>query len=197
MFKLSNDGSTLDYSTLMGGDNNDTGSGIAVDVMGDIIVTGYTDSPNFPTTSNVFNRTMGGWYDIFVFKFDFPSIIKINSVTMLKDEKQINQAYSKLSQYTFRVNLIDTISSSDLDIKEEDSDVIQVCLGKSSPIHNPLNDHYLFESLAKNGTMSFTYIEVFNRLESIHKRVKKSKTNDIWFELTHQEFFPFKGPPLS
>ncbi|MFX0029861.1 MAG: hypothetical protein ACFE8B_11665 [Candidatus Hermodarchaeota archaeon] len=103
-----------------------------------------------------------------------------------------------LKKFMVKIGLIkDEKPEFDLDIKEEGNDIIQICLGKSSPVHNPLNEHYLFESLADNGTMSYTYIEVYNQLESIHKRVRKSRTNELWFELTHQEFYPFKGPPLS
>jgi hypothetical protein len=46
--KLSSDGSTLLYSTYLGGSSDDFGNGIAVDSSGDAYVTGSTTSPDFP-----------------------------------------------------------------------------------------------------------------------------------------------------
>ena len=54
--KLSASGSTLIYSTFLGGSNSDAGSSIAVDSAGNAYVTGSTDSNNFPTTAGVFQH---------------------------------------------------------------------------------------------------------------------------------------------
>ena len=43
---------TLVYSTLLGGDGNDQGNAIAVDQAGNVYITGYTDSDNFPETGD-------------------------------------------------------------------------------------------------------------------------------------------------
>jgi Beta-propeller repeat len=58
--KISADGSTLLYSTYLGGKNQDVGNGIAVDTFGDAYVTGTTLSPDFPVTPGVFNPLCGG-----------------------------------------------------------------------------------------------------------------------------------------
>jgi hypothetical protein len=59
--KLSADGSTLLYSTYLGGKNQDIGNGIAVDAFGDAYVTGATLSPDFPVTPpDVLNPDCGG-----------------------------------------------------------------------------------------------------------------------------------------
>lgn len=58
--KWSPDGSRLLYSTYLGGSGGDTGSGIAVDGSGSAYVTGYTSSPDFPTTSGAFGKTLSG-----------------------------------------------------------------------------------------------------------------------------------------
>ena len=57
--KLSADGSTLLYSTYLGGKNQDVANGIAVDSLGDAYVVGTTISPDFPVTSLSFNPSCG------------------------------------------------------------------------------------------------------------------------------------------
>ena len=68
--KLSSDGSSLVYSTLLGGSNNDSGRGLTVDGNGKAYITGYTrpfGGVPFPTTSGAFDETHnGGDRDVFV-----------------------------------------------------------------------------------------------------------------------------------
>jgi Beta-propeller repeat len=49
--KLNGDGSTLIFSTYLGGSNLDFGRSLKVDGMGDIYVTGFTRSTNFPAVN--------------------------------------------------------------------------------------------------------------------------------------------------
>jgi uncharacterized protein (TIGR03437 family) len=58
--KLNPVGSQLVFSTLVGGVNDDGGSGIALDPMGNIYVSGFTNSGEFPTTSDALQRTFPG-----------------------------------------------------------------------------------------------------------------------------------------
>ena len=79
VFKLSADGSTLLFSTFVGGSVDDVGNSIAVDSSGNAFVTGRTYSPDFPTV-NAYNSTYGGNGDCFVLKLlirppDFISVI--------------------------------------------------------------------------------------------------------------------------
>lgn len=55
--KISADGSTLVYATLLGGGDEDWGRAITVDGAGRAIVTGHTRSSDFPTTPGAFDRT--------------------------------------------------------------------------------------------------------------------------------------------
>ncbi len=58
--RLRADGSALVYSTYFGGSNHDIGKALAIDPSsGDAIVTGATDSPNFPV-ANPFQPALGG-----------------------------------------------------------------------------------------------------------------------------------------
>jgi len=61
----------LVYSTYLGGSGDDAGYGIALDGSDDAYLTGYTNSPNFPTTAGVFQTTFGGGrFDGFVTKLN-------------------------------------------------------------------------------------------------------------------------------
>jgi hypothetical protein len=58
--KISADGSTLLYSTFLGGKDLDVANGIAVDFSGEAYVTGTTHSADFPVTFGSFNVECGG-----------------------------------------------------------------------------------------------------------------------------------------
>ncbi len=71
MAKLNASGSALVYSTFLGGNDSDSGTGIAVDAAGDAYVRGHTESTNFPTTAGAFDITFnGGTLDAFVAKLN-------------------------------------------------------------------------------------------------------------------------------
>src|SRR5581483_3899629 len=48
--KLSANGSTWIYSTLLGGSKSDAATSVAIDQLGRAVVGGYTTSPDFPVT---------------------------------------------------------------------------------------------------------------------------------------------------
>jgi hypothetical protein len=68
--KLNRSGSALVYSTYLGGSGIDYESGITVDAWGNAYVTGYTNSPDFPTTAGALQTTYGGNGDAFVSKLN-------------------------------------------------------------------------------------------------------------------------------
>ena len=68
--KLNPTGSTLVYSTYLGGSGNDQGGWIAVDATGSAHVTGFTDSTDFPTTPGAFDESHNGGNDVFVTKLN-------------------------------------------------------------------------------------------------------------------------------
>jgi len=58
------------YSTFLGGGSNDVGTSIAVDGSGAAYVTGWTEFPDFPTTSGAYDRGHNGNSDVFVVKLN-------------------------------------------------------------------------------------------------------------------------------
>jgi hypothetical protein len=73
--KLSNDGSSLIYSTILGGAKNDYGLLINIDSLNNIYLAGQTLSVDFPTTINAYKRKFNysiDPLDIFITKFTQP-----------------------------------------------------------------------------------------------------------------------------
>jgi hypothetical protein len=72
--KIDASGTSLAYSTYLGGNNQSVGAGIAVDAAGSAYVTGYTDyvndSLNFPTTPGAFQTVGSGHNVVFVAKLN-------------------------------------------------------------------------------------------------------------------------------
>ena len=62
----------LAYSTFLGGTSHETGAAIATDAAGNAYVTGFTQSPNFPTTAGAYDRSgaASNNLDVFVSKLN-------------------------------------------------------------------------------------------------------------------------------
>jgi len=64
--RFSPTGSSLVYSTFLGGAGDDRATALALDAQGAATVAGITTSPNFPTTPGAFDTSLGGYGDAFV-----------------------------------------------------------------------------------------------------------------------------------
>lgn len=70
IFKMNNDLTLLEWSTYLGGQNDDATYSIKLDRDNNVYVGGGTNSSDFPTTMGVENETSGGGIDGFIAKFD-------------------------------------------------------------------------------------------------------------------------------
>jgi uncharacterized repeat protein (TIGR01451 family) len=70
VFKLNGQGNSLIYSGFLGGEENDSTEGVAVDAAGIAYVTGGTKSSAFPTTGNAFQSGRGGDTDAYLTKIN-------------------------------------------------------------------------------------------------------------------------------
>ena len=76
--KLSPSGDSLLYSTYFGGSNNDMVASIDVDNQGDVYISGFTESDDFPIM-NAYDASYNGYWDGFLSKFS-PSIGGVDSL---------------------------------------------------------------------------------------------------------------------
>jgi hypothetical protein len=68
--KLNSAGSALEYSTFLGGQDDDGGQDISLDGSGNVHVAGETGSSDFPTTAGAFDEMHNGFYDVFIAKLN-------------------------------------------------------------------------------------------------------------------------------
>jgi hypothetical protein len=114
--RLNQDGSKLNFSTFLGGTSLTRGEAMAVDLSGNVYVTGDYWSSDFPTTPGAFDTSFGGGSDGFVVKFQLPSYFAffIQSVSLLLNSAPIDTVYSRYDIYTLRVEFVNTMDISDL-----------------------------------------------------------------------------------
>jgi hypothetical protein len=82
------------FSTLLAGEGSDFVNGLALDPGGNLYITGYTESPDFPTTPGAFDTSFDGinglFGDAFVIKFTAnlpqPRVIAINDVSVVETD---------------------------------------------------------------------------------------------------------------
>jgi len=66
--KLSSDLGTRQAATFLGGSDWDSATALAIDGQGNVVVAGWTDSSDFPTTAGAYDATYNGGGDAFVAK---------------------------------------------------------------------------------------------------------------------------------
>ena len=61
---------SLTYGTFLGGAQGDVGYSVVIDSFSDILLTGYTLSPDFPVTADALQNSWGGGLNAFIARFD-------------------------------------------------------------------------------------------------------------------------------
>ncbi|OGH80280.1 MAG: hypothetical protein A3C10_03875 [Candidatus Magasanikbacteria bacterium RIFCSPHIGHO2_02_FULL_48_18] len=80
--KFSSDLATLSASTFIGGADTDQAGAIALDSSGNVYITGYTVSTNFPTSTGVYGQSNSGGDEVFVAKLN-SSLSSLSAATYL------------------------------------------------------------------------------------------------------------------
>jgi len=92
--KLNPSGGELLYSTFLGGRDEEQGSGIALDRSGNILVSGWTKSDDFPTTTGAFDTSYNGQADVFVVKLDSAGGILAYATLLGGDSTDVCQCFA-------------------------------------------------------------------------------------------------------
>ena len=69
--KLSSDLGTRQAATFLGGSDWDSATALAIDGQGTVVVAGWTESSDFPTTAGAYDATLDGFRDAFVARLSF------------------------------------------------------------------------------------------------------------------------------
>jgi hypothetical protein len=100
--KLNPEGTALVYSTYLGGNGEDQGLGIALDPSGNgnVYITGFTASTDFPTV-NPFQATFGGIADAFVAKIsENLCAVTVGSIAAPVNPVQVNTTVNASADFT-------------------------------------------------------------------------------------------------
>jgi hypothetical protein len=103
--KLNASGSSLVYSTYLGGSGGEYGSGIAVDNAGNAYITGYTQSSDFPTSAGAYDTTFNGGRDVFVSKFSFAPLVGDAVYSDINKNSLVDSGDSLTVQFDKRVRV--------------------------------------------------------------------------------------------
>jgi transposase-like protein len=106
------------------------------------------------------------------------------------------QSAELLKKFITKIGILKTKIPEIVEVSEgEDNGIVQISLGNTLQVHNPLSDHYIFENIAPNNTITYIYLEIFTRVQMKEAIMKNALDHKLWFEITTEEFQCPKGPP--
>ncbi|MBC7865332.1 MAG: PKD domain-containing protein [Bacteroidia bacterium] len=103
--KINPTGTSLVYSTYLGGDNWEEGNGIAMDLSGNAYVTGFTGSLNFPTTAGAFDVTQSGGSDPWLLKLNTAGTALVYATFLAQDGIGYSVAVNYQNEVFFAGNM--------------------------------------------------------------------------------------------
>lgn len=115
--RLNSTGSSLLFSTFLGGNNFDFGRNIKVDNLYNVYIAGNTLSDNFPVTKDAFDRHFNGNYDNFLTKLNYNGTNLLFS-TFLGGEKY-EAVYDMALDSSYNVYITGTTQSVDYPTTKE------------------------------------------------------------------------------
>jgi hypothetical protein len=150
--KLNASGNALIYSTYLGGSSIEVGSGIALDPSGNILVTGYTASTDFPV-ANALQPNEAGSYDAFFTRIS-PSGTSLVESTYLGGSLSDIANSIALDQYGI-VYLAGQTLSTDFPIQNAEQTMNNGSLdGFVTQLAPPPQDGGFFDGASCNGAIS-------------------------------------------
>ncbi|GAB4315467.1 MAG: hypothetical protein Kow0019_15620 [Methanobacteriaceae archaeon] len=112
--KINSTGTTLLYSTYLGGTEYDYGTGIAIDNIGNAYITGGTDSTDFPVTPDAYQNTKAGENDAFITKINSTGTTLLYSTYL--GGKQSDSGYDIAIDNTGNAYITGTTNSTDFPV---------------------------------------------------------------------------------
>jgi hypothetical protein len=113
---MNSSGTGLIYSTFFGGTGTDIITDLGADNSGNVYLTGYTDSTDFPTSPGAYDTTYsGGLYDGYVAKLDssFTSLVYLTYLGGSGEDRALSM---KINEYTGELFVTGRTSSTDFPV---------------------------------------------------------------------------------
>jgi hypothetical protein len=176
--KLDGEDGNILYSTYLGGSQYEVPRTIEIDPEGNVWICGETMSSDFPTTTNAYNSTFGGLFDMFILKFSGANGSLLYSSYV--GGSGLDSAFSIAFDSRGDVWVAGTTESSDFPLSAS----------PLYPVHNGSLDTFLIQ-LSKNGT-TLLYSTFFGGTDDDYGyEVLVDSSDDVWVSgSTYSTNFP-------
>ncbi len=165
--KLNSDGSELLYSTFFGGEERELNWAIYLESENRVYVTGYTESPDFPTTPGSYDNSHNGEYDVYALKINITSGINDpNNEDDNEDETYIPNP----SQSAAGLVLIGAFGLIGLGFFREDFRYILFSL-LALPLYSKIEKDELLDQPNRNTIYTFLHENPGINLTKIHREM--------------------------